>query len=48
MWCDARARAMFEPLGFTELGPRFYRSKRHLWCELEEVLKLGVVPTGKA
>ncbi len=42
---DARARALFERLGFSELGVRFYRSKRHVAREVLELARVRRSPT---
>lgn len=42
---DARARALFERLGFSELGVRFYRSRRHVARELMELARVRRSPT---
>lgn len=41
---EARARRMFEELGWWELGPRFFRSRRHVAHELLDVLRMRVNP----
>ncbi len=41
---DAQARAMFEGLGWKELGARFYRSPRHVRRELTELARVRVNP----
>jgi oxygen-independent coproporphyrinogen III oxidase len=42
---DATARALFERLGFSELGARFYRSKRHVVREVVEFCKARTSPS---
>ncbi|MBL0193132.1 MAG: radical SAM protein [Myxococcales bacterium] len=42
---DAKARALFERLGFSELGVRFYRSRRHVARELLELARVRRSPT---
>ena len=42
---SARARAMFERLGFSELGARFFRSRRHVARELFELAKARTSPS---
>ncbi len=42
---DAQARALFERLGWSELGARFYRSPRHVRRELLELAKVRVNPS---
>jgi oxygen-independent coproporphyrinogen-3 oxidase len=41
---EARARAMFHGLGWWELGPRFFRSRRHVAHEVLDVLRMRVSP----
>jgi len=41
---DALARSMFEDLGWSELGARFYRSPRHVRRELFELAKTRINP----
>ena len=41
---DAAARALLEGHGFRELGPRFYRSPRHVRRELLELAKTRINP----
>lgn len=41
---EARARAMFDRLGWWELGPRFFRSRRHVAHEVLDVLRMRVSP----
>lgn len=41
---DAQARALFERLGWSELGARFYRSPRHVRRELHELARVRVNP----
>ena len=43
-YAEARARAMFDALGWVEFGPRFFRSPAHIRREVEELARLGVVP----
>jgi oxygen-independent coproporphyrinogen III oxidase len=45
IYSDAQVRAMFEAMGWMELGPRFFRSPAHVMCEAEEVQRLGVIPS---
>lgn len=42
---EARFRAMFDELGWVELGPRFFRSPMHIRKEVEELARLGVIPS---
>lgn len=42
---DALARALFERLGWKELGTRFYRSPRHVRREMADVVRLRVNPS---
>ncbi len=41
---DARARSLFERLGWSELGARFYRSPRHVRRELLELARVRFNP----
>lgn len=41
---DAKARALFERLGWSELGARFYRSPRHVRRELFELARVRINP----
>lgn len=41
---EAQARAMFERLGWWELGPRFFRSRRHVAHEVLDLLRMRVSP----
>lgn len=43
-YTDASARAMFQRLGWSELGARFYRSPRHVRRELLELARFRVNP----
>ncbi len=42
---DLRARALFERLGFSELGARFYRARRHVAREVLELARVRKSPT---
>lgn len=42
---DALARALFQRLGFSELGVRFYRSRRHVAREVLELARVRRSPT---
>ncbi len=43
-FAEAEYRALLESLGWLELGPRFFRSPRHVACEAREALRIGAVP----
>lgn len=41
---DAQARGLFQKLGWSELGARFYRSPKHVRREIFELLKIRINP----